>query len=899
MCGRVVRRFLLFLIVTFGAAPLLARPNFNIDSLFFFEIENTRGCWGYVDDSTGREYALMCATDRLEIWDVTDPASPDRIKTVFSDGLNGFSADLKQVRPYKNYVIAVNQNGGQNRAALQVIDMTNPQMARTVAVWPDTGFPGNTFPNGAHTIHIEGDSAYLGMNGAADEWYVIDISDPLNPAFEDTYMTFAPVCGNFGAQSHDSYVKNDTGFIAFLGAGFSIVDLKEKPVPKKIADVCYPEAVTHNCWPTEDRQYLFTTDETPGGHLRVWDIRTPGNPASIRQVAEWFPPGVSSIIHNVQVKGNFLYASYYGEGVEILDIEDPTQPVEVGHFDTAPDASGASFNGCWDFFPYFPSGTLLASNLSGPPGMWLLRFDNTRAGKLRGTVVNWENGEPISDVAVRFVGIPRETKTDEFGNYLSRSEGGMVQLAFVHPDFRPETVSVAAVFNDTVQVNTVRLVPLTLLPSVPQGLSASPVDGGNIMLFWSRPPDTGLAKFRIYRTSPSDTTAFSVYDSTSPAETSYTDIGTVAGERFSYRISAVNALFEGYQSSTARSMRIAFQPKLLWVDRTGPSSTLAYGYFRDTIANFYRRALRRYDFDVLNLRDETHPQPGGVSPVFTAQNKFIFVHSSELRTITGDNPAFLSYFFDFLKAGGRLVMDGHWPMGGFTAGASYLKCASAEFPFFVESGLWNSLQNVYGFDCLFFPRVFPYDTGLVNRSFFSAQPAEAGYPLLEADSSRAAEGLKAYLSPSIPYPYPTVPNVGYLDNRNPAEDLYRFGSIVPGNDPKEGLTVAKKHLDPAGGGFVWFNFPLFYMQEDSAKKAIRLALADLGLPEDYPKADLNQDGMRNPVDVPFLTNYIFSRLPFPGFDPGEADLNCDGGASPADVVLLLLNVFADQPLPCE
>lgn|GEM_PF-2502070 len=895
--SRFIRRFLFFVSFLLWAPPLSARPNFNIDSLFFGPINDTRGCWGYVD-SVGNEYALICATDGLEIWNVNNPNSPQKIRKVFSDGLNGFSADLKQVRPYKNYVIAVNQNGGPRRAALQVIDISNPILARTVAVWPDTFPAGQTLPNGAHTIHIEGDSAYLGMNGAADEWYVIDISNPESLVFKTKYMTFAPGCGNFGVQSHDSYVKNDTGYIAFLGAGFSIVVLGEKPVPKQIADVCYPEAVTHNCWPTEDHQYLFTTDETPGGHLRVWDIRNPTSPV---QVGEWMPPGIPSIIHNVQVKGDFLYASYYADGVVILDIEDPTQPVEVGHYDVAFEAPpGANFAGCWDFFPYFPSGTLLASNLSGPPGMWLLRFDTTRAGKLRGTVTNLETGLPLPEATVRFLNLPRQSKTDSTGNYLIRTEGGPVQLVFSHPNFRPETLTVNAVFNDTVDVDTVRLVPTSLLPSIPQGLTAQPLDGGDIKLFWSRSPDTGLAKFRIYRTSPSDTTAFSVFDSVSPAETSYTDAGTVAGERFFYRVSAVNALFEGYQSGPAKSMRIVFQPKLLLVNRTGPASTLAFGYFRDTIASFYRRALRRYDFDTLNLRDEAHPLPGGVSPSFTAQNNFIFVHSSELRTIAADNPAFLSYFFDFFKAGGKLVMDGHWPLGGFTAAASYLKCFPSDTPFSLSPALWDSLQSVFGFDCLFFPRVFPYDTSLVNRSFLSAHSQVPGYPLLVADSARAAVGLKAYLSSSVPYPYPSVPNIGYFTTPTPGEDLYRFGSIAPGSDPKEGQTVAKKHFDPAtGSGFVWFNFPLFYMQEDSAKKAIRRSLTDLGLPEDFPKADLNRDGLRDLTDAIFLVNYVFEGLPFPGFDSDEADLNCDGKASPADIVLFLLNVFPGQPLPCD
>lgn len=138
-----------------------------------------------------------------------------------------------------------------------------------------------------------------------------------------------------------------------------------------------------------------------------------------------------------------------------------------------------------------------------------------------------------------------------------------------------------------------------------------------------------------------------------------------------------------------------------------------------------------------------------------------------------------------------------------------------------------------------------------------------------------------------------------MGHGNPSEDLYTFGSIFGFSDPKNGQTVAKKHLDPGtGGGFVWFNFPLYYVNEDSAKKAFRQAFADLGVPENFPKADLNRDGVRTVADVVLQINYVFAGEQFPIFDADEVDLNCDGGASPADIVLYLLNIYSGTPLPC-
>ncbi len=427
----------------FSASPTIARPNFNMTLLSSRSISDIRGCWGYVDPGTQREYALMCAGNRLEIWNVTTPASPVLTRTVTATG-----GELKQIRPYSHYVFAVNQSG----VALQVIDMaqiaTNPAAVATVK---NFNVPGSS---GAHALHIDGNYAYLGMNGSADPWWIVNISDPLNPAATGSYLT--SVLTGF-RQSHDSYVSGDTAYVAFLGAGFSVVDISNKSAPAKIADVSYPSPIlTHNCWITEDHKFLFTTDEVSNGFIRVWDVR---NPQSPRQVGSWAAGVAGSDVHNVQVKGNFLYASYYGEGVEVLDIEDPTQPVEVGHYDTDPAFGG--FAGCWDFFNFFPSGTLVASNYYGAsnPGMFLLNFNGAKAAKIKGVVKNLNNNNPLIGVTVRLLDVGRQTTTDAAGSYRIRSEGGSRTLEFSRTGFKAETVVVSVNYSDSATVN-VNLLPL-------------------------------------------------------------------------------------------------------------------------------------------------------------------------------------------------------------------------------------------------------------------------------------------------------------------------------------------------------------------------------------------------------------------------------------------------------
>jgi len=859
-----------------------ARPNFNIDSLAFKPIGGTEGCWGYVDSATNKEYALICANTRLEIWDVTKPESTRLVQSVPATG-----KDLKQVRPYLNYAYAVNQQD----SALQIIDLTDPENAYTLANYATQSNHG-----GAHTVHIDGHYAYLGMNGNSPySWRVIDISDPYQLQQRSQYMTSQPSAGYM--QSHDSYVKGDTAYIAFLSSGFSIVDISNKYIPRKIADVIYPNAFTHNCWPTEDGRYLFTTDELSGGHLRVWDIRGPTNPV---QVAEWMPPGIASIIHNVQVKGNYAYISYYADGVVILDIEDPTQPIEVGHYDTAPQAGpSGGYAGCWDFFPFFPSGTLLASNYSSPPGMWLLRFNGAKAGQIKGRVVNFLTGDPVPDVSIRMLGTPRQSKSDSSGNFLVRTDSGTFRLEFSSADFIPETLTVAGRLNDTTDLGTIELKPVSLLPATPADFSFQPEQGGNITLAWRRPPDTNLAGFRIYRTAPGDTASFALFDSAGPGESTYVDTGSVPGERFFYRIAAVNSSgFTSFLSPPVGGMRFVFGPKLLLVDRTAYCTPYLKRYFfaPDSFYNFHARMLRRFDFDTLVLDDCT--VRFAISPAFVARYPYIVLHSSEFYTpLAHDNASFLSFFTDYLKAGGKLLVEAQWtplqpnPVLLCAYNSVLLPNATAE--------IWDTVRSAFGFDCLYYPLVHILNNSTVQQGFAGAQSKRPAYPHLTVDSARVD-----YFAPTTGgftrYPYPTLPNVGYLIGRDSAENLYAFNSLLGNSDEKHGKAVAKKHIGPNGGGFVWFDFPLYYMKEDSTKKAFHQALADLGVPETFPKGDFDRDGVRTIEDVTYLINWIFLGEPFPIiFDASETDLNCDGQSSPADLVRLLLNVFPGQPLPCN
>ncbi|MEL7340450.1 MAG: T9SS type A sorting domain-containing protein, partial [Bacteroidota bacterium] len=71
----------------------------------------------------------------------------------------------------------------------------------------------------------------------------------------------------------------------------------------------------------------------------------------------------AAIAHNPLIKGDYVYASYYYNGVYIFDISDPQLPTVVGFYDTYPDVNDQDYKGNWGVYPFLPSGRILVSDM--------------------------------------------------------------------------------------------------------------------------------------------------------------------------------------------------------------------------------------------------------------------------------------------------------------------------------------------------------------------------------------------------------------------------------------------------------------------------------------------------------------------------------------------------------
>ncbi|MCH7614098.1 MAG: T9SS type A sorting domain-containing protein, partial [Candidatus Marinimicrobia bacterium] len=121
---------------------------------------------------------------------------------------------------------------------------------------------------------------------------------------------------------------------------------------------------SHAVWVSGDSKYAITADEKSGGFINIFDIQDFDN---INLLATWYPnkpQAASKSVHNVFWKDDLLYISYYVYGTRVVDMSDPSNPVEVGYYDFYPGDAGL-YNGNWGTYPYTANGLIYSTGFSG------------------------------------------------------------------------------------------------------------------------------------------------------------------------------------------------------------------------------------------------------------------------------------------------------------------------------------------------------------------------------------------------------------------------------------------------------------------------------------------------------------------------------------------------------
>ena len=333
-------KYILNLII-FAAVHAQQVDIYNIRPIVNVDLGTCNDVWGYTAPD-GHEFALVGHRSGTYIYDVsTNPHDP--IEVGFIAGATSTWRDLKT---HGYYCYVTNETGG----GMDIISLEDPFNPYKVGEYTAT------FTT-AHNLFISDGFAYIfGSNADEGGCRILSLDNPINPvevgSWEDDYF-------------HDGFVKNDTLYGCGIYNGtLYIIDVSIKSNPINLVEHNYSNYGCHAVWVTDDSKYVVTGDEEAGGYVYIFDIQDFDN---INLVSTWYPDEVDAedkSVHNVLIKGDLLYISYYVYGTRILDISDPYNPTEVGYYDWYPGQSGL-YSGNWGTYPLTENGLIYSTDYSG------------------------------------------------------------------------------------------------------------------------------------------------------------------------------------------------------------------------------------------------------------------------------------------------------------------------------------------------------------------------------------------------------------------------------------------------------------------------------------------------------------------------------------------------------
>jgi len=443
--------------------------NFKLQSKLNFPGQTLANVWGYSQD--GREYALVGGSQGLIIVDVTTPDTPKVITQI--PGPNNL---WKEIKTYKTFCYVTTEGGG----GLQVVDLSAlPSDNLTYFNYTGDGAILNAL-NTIHALHVDTTLGFLyayGSNLFNGGAVVLDIhTDPYNPVYVGKFDQLGYI--------HDGYADNDTLYGSHIYTGLlSIVDMKDKQNPVLLGTIQTPGKFTHNSWLLIDHKTILTTDETTPSFVTAYNIE---DPSDIQETDRFSTnDGFGSIGHNTHILNDWAITSWYTDGVTIADAHKPDNIVITGWYDTW-NGTGANFNGCWGTYPFFPSGTVLATNIE-PADLFILTPTYTRACYLEGKVLDGCSGLPLSDVSIDVNSTDRwiDTRTNNKGVFKTgQTQTGNFSVTLSKPGYVDTVISVALQTAQTVNLN-VTLKPVsafTLNGKVTDAITNQPISNTPLLL---------------------------------------------------------------------------------------------------------------------------------------------------------------------------------------------------------------------------------------------------------------------------------------------------------------------------------------------------------------------------------------------------------------------------------
>lgn len=161
-------------------------------------------------------------------------------------------------------------------------------------------------------VAISGDLAVAGTNGERG-LQILDIADPAAPV----ELSFVPLSD----LPRDVAIAGDIAYTALLNTGFAIVDLTIPSAPSVVDTINWSNQT--NAVAVQDDLLLVGKND----RLLIYDITVPTSPVLLSSsnsvyVRSW----------GIAISGDLAYLAAGGNGLTVLSIADPTNPIELGRW---------------------------------------------------------------------------------------------------------------------------------------------------------------------------------------------------------------------------------------------------------------------------------------------------------------------------------------------------------------------------------------------------------------------------------------------------------------------------------------------------------------------------------------------------------------------------------------